>query len=58
MKVTKVGIDLAKNVFHFHGVNKFGKTVIKKAAAQRPDGRILRQLASLPARDGSLRQRP
>ena len=30
MKVTTVGIDLAKNVFQLHGVNDFGKTVIKK----------------------------
>ncbi len=30
MKVTTVGIDLAKNVFQLHGVNEFGKPVIKK----------------------------
>ena len=30
MKVTTVGIDLAKNVFQLHGVNELGKTVIKK----------------------------
>ena len=30
MKITTVGIDLAKNVFQLHGVNEFGKTVIKK----------------------------
>ena len=30
MKVTTVGIDLAKNVFQLHGVNEYGKTVIKK----------------------------
>ena len=30
MKATTVGIDLAKNVFQLHGVNEFGKTVIKK----------------------------
>lgn len=30
MKVTTLGIDLAKNVFQLHGVNEFGKTVIKK----------------------------
>ena len=27
MKITTVGIDLAKNVFQLHGVNEFGKTV-------------------------------
>ena len=30
MKVTTVGIDLAKNVFQLHGVNEYGKTLIKK----------------------------
>lgn len=30
MKLTTVGIDLAKNVFQLHGVDKLGKTVIKK----------------------------
>jgi transposase len=30
MKITTVGIDLAKNVFQLHGVNEFGKVVIKK----------------------------
>ena len=30
MKVTTVGIDLAKNVFQVHGVDERGKTVLKK----------------------------
>ncbi len=30
MKVTTVGIDLAKNVFQVHGVNEFGKLIVKK----------------------------
>jgi transposase len=30
MKVTTLGIDLAKNVFQLHGVNELGKPVIKK----------------------------
>ena len=30
MKVTTVGIDLAKNVFQLHGVNEAGRPVIKK----------------------------
>ena len=30
MKITTVGIDLAKNVFQVHGVDEFGKTVVKK----------------------------
>lgn len=30
MKITTVGIDLAKNVFQVHGVNEHGKTMLKK----------------------------
>jgi transposase len=30
MKITTIGIDLAKNVFAIHGVNSAGKTVLRK----------------------------
>jgi hypothetical protein len=30
MKVTTVGIDLAKNVFSVHGINEHGKAVLKR----------------------------
>ena len=30
MEVTTIGIDIAKRIFQFHGVNKNGKTVLKK----------------------------
>jgi transposase len=30
MKVTTVGIDLAKTVFQIHGVDEHGKTIVKK----------------------------
>lgn len=30
MKITTVGIDLAKNVFQLHGINEHGKAVLKK----------------------------
>jgi len=30
MKVTTLGLDLAKNLFQVHGVNEFGKPAIKK----------------------------
>ena len=30
MKITTVGIDLAKNVFVVHGANEHGKTVLRK----------------------------
>lgn len=30
MDITIVGIDLAKNIFHVHGVNSEGNTVLQK----------------------------
>ena len=30
MKITTVGIDLAKNVFQVHGIDEQGKAVLKK----------------------------
>ena len=30
MKITIVGIDLAKNVFQIHGVDEHGKAVVRK----------------------------
>ena len=33
MKITTVGIDLAKNVFQVHGVDERGKAVLTQAAA-------------------------
>jgi len=30
MKITTVGIDLAKNVFEVHAVDERGKTVLRK----------------------------
>jgi len=27
MKITGVGIDIAKTVFHIHGVNRYGETL-------------------------------
>jgi len=31
MKITTIGIDLAKNVFQVHGVDEQGKVVLRKA---------------------------
>lgn len=30
MRVTTVGIDLAKNIFQIHGVDEHGKIVVRK----------------------------
>jgi transposase len=46
MKVTTVGIDLAKNVFQVHGVNEHGKTVLKKQLKRH---QVLEFFANMPA---------
>jgi len=30
MKITTIGIDLAKNVFQIHGIDQYGKVISKK----------------------------
>ena len=35
MKITTIGLDIAKSVFHFVGVNKAGKLVKKKMLKRR-----------------------
>jgi len=45
MKITTVGIDLAKSVFHIHGVDERGKTLLRK---QLKRGEVLKFFANLP----------
>ncbi len=35
MEVTTIGIDIAKRIFQIHGVDKNGKTVLKKKIDER-----------------------
>lgn len=35
MKITTIGIDLAKEVFQIHGVDNHGKTVLRKQLRRR-----------------------
>ena len=44
MKITTVGIDLAKNVIQIHGVDERGKTALRK---QLKRGRVAPFFASL-----------
>jgi transposase len=44
MKITTVGIDLAKNVFGIHGANEKGRVVVRKVLSRR---RMLEFLANL-----------
>ena len=46
MKITTVGLDLAKNVFTLHGVDAHGNTVLRKTV--RP-AKLLELFAQLPA---------
>ena len=36
MKITTIGMDLAKNVFQVHGVDERGKAVLRKQLQARP----------------------
>lgn len=45
MKVTKFGIDIAKTVFQLHGVDKFGKVMLRKKCSR---GELIRIVANLP----------
>src|SRR2546426_973210 len=46
MKVTTVGLDLAKSVFTLHGVDEHGNTVLRKTVRR---GKVLELFAQLPA---------
>ena len=42
MKLTTVGIDLAKNVFQVHGIDQHGKVLLRKQLLH-PTGLVRRQ---------------
>ena len=43
--VTVMGIDLAKNIFHLHGVDKFGKAVLRKKLSRKD---MAERVANMP----------
>src|SRR5215475_8322498 len=45
MKVTTLGIDLAKSIFQLHGVDEHGKVVVQKRV---PHSKLLETVAQLP----------
>lgn len=47
IKITTVGIDLAKSVFQLHGVDQRGKPVVQKRLRRQ---QVLRYFAQLPPR--------
>src|SRR5512134_2181287 len=46
MKLTTVGLDLAKQVFSVHGVDEHGKAVLRKRVSR---GKLLELFAQLPS---------
>ena len=44
MKITTVGIDLAKNVFSLHGIDEHGKAVLKRTVSR---ARVLETMAGI-----------
>ena len=45
MNVTTIGLDIAKQVFQIHGVDRSGKRVLRK---QLKRGQVLAYFANLP----------
>jgi transposase len=45
MKIVRIGIDLAKNIFHLHGVDEHGKRVFSKQLKRK---QVLPYLANIP----------
>ena len=44
MKITTVGIDLAKEVFQIHGVDERGKAILRKQAKRKDMARFFANL--------------
>ena len=56
MKITTIGLDVAKNVLQIHGVDEDGKVVVKK---QLKRSQVAEYFANLPpclVGDGSVRR--
>ncbi|MCD6027819.1 MAG: Mobile element protein [Solimicrobium sp.] len=47
MKITTIGIDLAKHVFQLHGVDETGKTVLKKQVKRDQTGDFFCEFTSV-----------
>ena len=56
MNIVRIGLDLAKYVFHLHGVDERGKVVLRKFFAARAFA-IFRKPSTLRPWDGSLERR-
>ena len=52
MKLTTIGLDIAKNVFQVHGIDAAEKVIVRTARARAG---VLQGVACLPCRHGTLR---
>ena len=55
-KPSTIGIDLAKRIFHIHGVDKNGKPVLKKKIDEEQIVRFYGKSTQMPSWYGSLRR--
>ena len=56
MVMTRIGLDLAKNVFQVHGVDERGKTVLRKTLRRSDVSRFFAKLALLTTSEPVLRR--
>jgi len=50
MKLSRVGVDLAKNVYQLHGVDRHGKTMLKRRLKRHQWFKVLLDKTDLPPR--------
>ena len=56
-EIATIGLDIAKNVFQLHGVDRSGKIVLRKALRRSQVQGFFSTLSALPDRVGGLRDR-
>lgn len=54
MRITTIGIDLAKSVFQIHGVDKHGKIVLRKQLRRNKMTKFFANIEPLPDRYGGM----
>jgi transposase len=54
--ITTIGLDLAKKVFHVHGVDVAGNVVVARRLRRKEVFGVLRQAATVSGRHGGVRE--
>ena len=54
-EIATIGLDIAKNVFQLHAVDRSGKIVLRKVLRRSQVQGFFSSAAALPDRDGGLR---